>query len=253
MLPKYTKASGRHWQRQMSFGNDGSCNPCSVFVDQLAKVNDLSPHIVNGDAGKLTYFILQLKLLGDNCLTVDRRLDFTLELNGKWRQAQQLQVTVNLVMTVSTKMTSRLNEIERRNSKMLMNRVLVQPCSEQEDTQVDTSLDNYHCAHFNTTERQLRGSLHLLEDSSEKSQLLPPPFTFAGLTIEVSRDIFLKLWEQSSSSPIPYLFNSTACSFISLLPAFPTRSPSILPPLSSTRTCTSLSHRHRHTPRPIPP
>jgi hypothetical protein len=93
---------------------------------------------------------------------------------------------MNLVMTVSTKMTSKVNEVERRNSKLLINRVFVQPCAEQVDTQVDTSLDNHHSAHFNTSERQLRGSLHLLEDTSEKSQLLSPPFTFAGLTIEVS-------------------------------------------------------------------
>lgn len=128
-----------------------------------------------------------MKLLGNNCLTVDRPLDFTLELNIKWRQVKQLRVTANLIMTVSTKMTSKFNEVERRNSKMLTNRVLVQPCAEQVDTEVDTSLDNFHCAHFNTPERQLRGTLHLLEDSSAESHLLSPPFTFAGLTIEVSR------------------------------------------------------------------
>lgn len=123
--------------------------------------------------------------MGDTRLAVDRPLDFTLELNSKLRELAPVQITFQLVMTLSTKVRTNYCEAERRNSKILTNRILVQANPDQVANEDDFSTDSFDSAIFKSSEKQLRGSLYLLEDPHSESEALAPPFTFAGLTIEV--------------------------------------------------------------------
>lgn len=141
---------------------------------------------------RLTLLVfLQLRLLGDTRLAVDRPLDFTLELNGKLQEMSPVQITFQLVMTLSTKVRTIYCEAERQNRKILANRILVQANLNQVADEDEFSTDSFDSAMFKSSEKPLCGSLYLLEDSNSQSEILAPPYTFAGLTIEVSLSLLL--------------------------------------------------------------
>jgi hypothetical protein len=90
-------------------------------------------------------------------------------------------VIFNLVRIVATKLKLGKKELDRVSTTALTDLLEVVPSSEQTST---SSPDHIDTAYYETTDRQLKGSLCLVNPTLD-NRPLSPAFTFAGLKIEV--------------------------------------------------------------------